>query len=111
VSYRQDGYDRILCLGLLHHLDDTRVRDLARLTASLAAPTGRLITVDPAFTEDQPWLARRLAEWDSGRRVRRPDGYRALLATSYGKIEPRLFHDLLRVPYTHCVLQASTPRT
>ncbi len=73
-------FDLVLCIGLLHHIEDARVRELASLVASYLAPTGRFVAIDPVYSDDQNWIARRLAAADSGqcvrngRRLPHPDG-------------------------------------
>jgi len=99
-------YDVVLCLGLLHHLDDGRVANLMRFAARRLTPEGRLVTVDPAFTPDQHWFARILARGDAGRCVRVPESYRRLAMTEFERVDAIVRHDLLRVPYTHCILTA-----
>jgi SAM-dependent methyltransferase len=99
--------DLIIVIGLLHHLDDAVAINLIRDIALLLAPGGRCIAVDGCFEENQS----RIAEWflkrDRGQNVRSPSGYLSL-ANAAG-VEPRieLSHDLLRIPYTHSILEFS----
>jgi hypothetical protein len=96
----------VLCLGLLHHLDDRRVEELGQLAHAYLAPAGRFLAIDPVFTEDQPWIARVLAAADSGQSVRTADAYRSLIATAFGSCDIYVRHDLLRIPYSHCITLA-----
>jgi SAM-dependent methyltransferase len=105
-SLRRDGFDLVMCLGLLHHLDDCQVRALIRMVSDLLRPAGRLICVDPTFIEGQHWIARRLAAADSGQHVRRPDAYRELARVGFPITEVIIRNDMLRIPYTHCILNA-----
>jgi SAM-dependent methyltransferase len=100
-------FDLVMCIGVLHHLDDAVVERLATVVAPWLAPGGRFVTVDPAFVAGQNPIARFLAARDSGQNVRAPEAYRALLAGAFPKVAMRVRHDLLRVPYTHCILEAS----
>jgi len=99
-------FDLVLCLGLLHHLADARASELLSLARSLLASGGRMVAVDPAFTSDQPRIARWLASRDSGQAVRSPDAYRQLVEPHFSRIETHVRHDLLRLPYTHHILIA-----
>lgn len=99
-------FDLVLVIGLLHHIDDGRVRELASLAASFLKPSGRLLAVDPVYTDDQTWIARRLAAADSGRCVRTADGYRDLVASAFKDCVTHVRHDLLRIPYSHCITVA-----
>jgi SAM-dependent methyltransferase len=102
-----DGhFDAILALGLLHHLEDKQVVELTQLAAQRLLPGGRLVTLDVAFTSDQHRIARMLARADGGRRVRTPEQYWQLVAQALPMVEVTVRHDLLRVPYTHCIMVA-----
>src|SRR5579872_6038562 len=47
------AFDKVLALGILHHLDDTEVRDLFGLAKSRLKPGGCLITFDSCYREGQ----------------------------------------------------------
>jgi SAM-dependent methyltransferase len=100
-------FDIALAIGVLHHLDDAEVQALCRQVAARLAPGGRFITIDPAFVTGQHWIARWLAARDSGQSVRTPEGYEALMRPAFGTLGVTVRHDLLRVPYTHCIMVAS----
>lgn len=102
-----DGsFDLVLCLGLLHHLDDDAVVSLAAIARAKLAPGGRFVAVDPVFAPGQHWIARRLAAADSGQNVRAADGYRRLVGQAFPNVHTDVRHNLLRVPYSHCITTA-----
>lgn len=92
-----------LALGLLHHLDDEGCRHLLRAIHHRLAPGGRLITLDGTFVANQHWISRMLVSADRGRNVRTPEQYAALAPPGF-HVVTHVEHDLLRVPYTHCIL-------
>lgn len=98
-------FDLVLCIGLLHHLDDEQVRHLGEIARTYLRPGGRFFAIDPAFVPSQHWLARLLAARDSGQNVRAPEGYSALIAPAFPDVSITIRHDVLRVPYTHCITQ------
>jgi SAM-dependent methyltransferase len=100
-------FDRVLLLGVLHHLTDAQCDELLSECSSLLAPGGTLITFDCALTEDQHWIARRLVKADRGRYARSPDHYAGLISPYFDTVKTDVRHDLLRVPYTHFAVQAS----
>jgi SAM-dependent methyltransferase len=104
------GFDAIISIGVLHHLDDGEVVAVMRTAADLLAPGGRLLTLDPAVTREQPRAARWLIARDRGRSVRAPDGYRELAAAGFRSVNVSVHHDLARVPYTHVMLECREPR-
>ena len=97
-------YDIVLALGLLHHLDDDQVVALMRLVHGFLAPAGRFITIDPVRVPGQSPIARLMLRNDSGRNIRDEAGYVTLSTRVFPDVECTIRHDLLRVPYTHCLL-------
>lgn len=100
-------FDRIIGTGLLHHLDDAPAQRLLARAARALAPGGFLLTVDPTLVDAQSPLARALIVRDRGRNVRSPEGYAALARPSFAVVGTQVRHDLLRVPYTHCILRCT----
>lgn len=101
--------DVVVCLGVLHHLDDdTAGRGLAS-ASELLRPGGRVVTMDPCFEPSQRSTARVLMALDRGRFVRHPGDYRRLVGNSFGTVDQEIWSDVYRFPYTHCVQQASKP--
>lgn len=100
-------FDRILLLGVLHHLSDEEVVRLVSQLAQLLKEGSHLITFDNAIVEGQHPLARILAKFDRGKYVRSPNEYRKLLQTALNVETEIVRHDLLRVPYTHVIFRAA----
>lgn len=104
---RHGPFDLVLALGVLHHLDDEAVRYLFRNARSCLADGGRCLTVDPAYVDDQPRIARALARIDRGANVRTPAEYRRLAETAFDTVRSEIRHDRLRIPYTHHLMEVS----
>jgi cyclopropane fatty-acyl-phospholipid synthase-like methyltransferase len=100
-------FDVVLVMGVLHHLDDAACASLFALAAGALEPTGRVVIIEPAFAPGQNPVARWLIGRDRGEYVRAPEAYEALARPWFGEIELRTRHDLLRVPYTHAVLECA----
>lgn len=98
-------YDLVLALGLLHHLEDDQAEELMRLSYRALAPGGRFFSIDPAFAPGQSPIAHFLIRNDSGRNVRDAAGYVGLAQRVFKDVRSTIRHDLLRVPYTHCLLE------
>lgn len=97
--------DLVLAFGLLHHLVDADAHDLFNLATQALKPEGMLITMDPTFAPGQHPLARWMISRDRGRCVRSPDGYRLLAEAAFPQVFSHLRHDMLTIPYSHCILQ------
>lgn len=104
MQVRQNHYDIVAAVALVHHLDDVEARQLFAAAHAALTPGGRLITWDGACIENQHPLARWLLSRDRGRAVRTPAGYRALAAGQFDDITLEILHDTLRIPYTICVM-------
>ena len=100
-------FDKILLLGVLHHLPDSNIRQICSVIPQMLKPDGVLISIDPAIQDGQHPIARILARLDRGRFVRNSTEYLRLLEKDFTRIDKLIRHDLNRVPYTHIVLRAS----
>jgi len=98
-------YDLALAVGLLHHVGDEEARGLLGICRAALASNGRLITLDPCFDDTQSAIARWVISRDRGRNVRTLEGYRRLAADIFPNTSAHLRHDLLRIPYTHAILE------
>lgn len=103
------SFDLAVACGVLHHLDDAAVTSLLALACRALRPGGRLVTLDGCFVSGQHPIARALLRADRGRYVRWQDQYVALARRAFARVEVTTRTDLLRVPYTHVVLECSVP--
>lgn len=100
-------FDLIMMSGVLHHLASPDVRDLAALIQPLLSPTGRFVAMEPVFDPEQGLTARLTIAADRGRFARDEEGYRNLLASSFGSVRSEIVTGMLRIPYTHVILTAT----
>ena len=103
-------FDAILAVGLLHHLGDGEVETLFDFAAQRLAPGGRMVTIDPCFTDGQGPIARALIRSDRGKNVRSPAEYYSLARRSFPGTDLDVRSDLLRIPYTHCIMTCHNAR-
>ncbi len=98
-------FDLAIAFGVLHHVDDAGAEEIFRGVNETLLPQGRFVTVDPTFTPDQSRFARATISRDRGQHVRVPADYIALASSAFGCVKAVVRSDLLRIPYTHCVLE------
>jgi len=94
-------FDRVLLLGVLHHLNDDECIKLFSALRQALGEGGHLVTFDNALVSGQHPIARALAKLDRGQHSRTPQQYRSLIETSFVVESEIIRHDLLRVPYSH----------
>jgi len=98
-------FDIILAIGVLHHLHDDAVINLASLAKGTLKQEGRLVTLDPCYVDGQSPIARLLIRCDRGLNVRNVNGYHSLMATKFEYVQTDIRHDFNRFPYTHFIME------
>src|SRR4051812_29761780 len=102
-----EGYDLAIAIAVLHHLDDDQARSLLAGAAAALAPGGRFVAVDCVYAPGQSRAARAVISRDRGQHVRTAEGYTALAETAFGSVRAIRRDDLLRIPYTHLILECT----
>jgi len=102
----QSGYfDIVLALGILHHLDDAEASHLFQIAHHALHSGGKLVTLDGVWKKGQSVVSRYLLARDRGRFIRKEEQYAELALQVFGDVKPSIRHDLLRIPYTHIILE------
>ena len=104
---QSEYFDIVIALGILHHLDDQEAVQLFRMARRTLKPQGRLITLDGVWVAGQSRFAKFLLSRDRGRFVRRAEQYVALASTSFSTVNSTVRHDMLRIAYSHLILECS----
>jgi SAM-dependent methyltransferase len=107
---RLPPFDRVLMMGLLHHLSDDDAEGLLDLVARSLAPGARVVSLDTVLFEGQSGFSRLLAKNDRGDFVRYPSGFLALARRRFARVEDRIVGDTLRIPSSHFLMVLSDPR-
>ncbi|RMG92908.1 MAG: class I SAM-dependent methyltransferase [Zetaproteobacteria bacterium] len=105
-----EGFDVVLAIGLLHHLDDAQAVRLFRLAWQALKPGGICITVDPVWHEHQHALARWIIARDRGQNVRDECSYRRLAMQVFDRVNSHVHQDMMLIPYSHLIMRASKPQ-
>jgi SAM-dependent methyltransferase len=92
----------ILCLGLLHHLDDSSASSMLKTCYQLLETGGRIISLDGTMQEDSGRLERIFYQVDRGRFIRSQEEYAQLFPQ---KPTTQLHKNWLRIPYRYTVCQ------
>lgn len=103
-----EPFDVVIAHGVLHHLDDAAARVLFRVARRALTPGGRLVTFDGCLAAGQSPLARLALALDRGRHVRGREAYERLARSEFGEVKCVLRHDLIRIPYTHLIMECGT---
>lgn len=98
-------FDIILAFGIFHHLTDEEAVEMFELADTLLKPGGRFITLDGVYVPDQSYFVRLLLSNDRGKNVRTEKQYRTIAQKYFTDIQIVIRSDLLRVPYTHIIME------
>ncbi len=96
----------VMAIGVLHHLDDAGAETLFRVAREVMDEGGRIVTCDGVFEQGQNPIARFLISLDRGEHVRRKHEYESLANKVFANAHVQVRHDLSRIPYTHCIIEA-----
>jgi cyclopropane fatty-acyl-phospholipid synthase-like methyltransferase len=102
---KERSFDVVLALGIVHHLEDAEARQLFQIAHDALVPGGKLVTIDGVWSDDQSATARWLLASDRGQHIRSASEYLGIASQVFSDIRPSVRHDLLRIPYTHLILQ------
>lgn len=99
-------FDRVLALGVLHHLDDDMAKDFFILAKQALKPDGRVVSIDPCLAAGQNSIARFLIKRDRGQNVRNSEDYASLANDTFNNVMGTLRHRNW-IPYTHWIMECS----
>lgn len=102
---KEQSFDVVLALGIVHHLEDAEARQLFQIAHDALKPGGKLVTSDGLWADGQSPTARWLLTRDRGEYVRSEREYVGIASQVFSNIRPSVRHDLLRIPYTHLILE------
>src|SRR5260221_392763 len=108
IDQEAGSFDLVLATGVLHHLDDSHALSLFKLARRALKPGGRLVTYDGCFVAGQPKLGRFVVSPDPGRYVPGSAEYAKPASPVFPEVRSFVRQDLLRIPYTHVILQCGT---
>ena len=102
---KEQRFDVVLAVGIVHHLDDAEAQQLFQIAHDALKPGGKLVTCDGVYADGQSSTARWLLARDRGEYVRSEREYVGIASQVFSDIRPSVRHDLLRIPYTHLIME------
>jgi ubiquinone/menaquinone biosynthesis C-methylase UbiE len=108
---RSASADLVLCNGLLHHLTDREALEVLELAQWIMKPSGRLVCLEGVFLARQTGLSRWIVNADRGRHVRLEQEWKNLIGQAFESYSTRILTGLLRIPYTHIVIECFNERS
>jgi SAM-dependent methyltransferase len=103
-------FDLVLAQGVLHHFSDEQLVPMLAGAYALMKNRARLVTIDPVFAPGQRFVARMMASVDRGRHVRTVEQYQEIARRVFPQVTAAVRHDLMRIPYTHLLMECVAQR-
>jgi len=107
LPFSKNQFDRVMSIGVLHHLNNDSSHRLLNLARTMLKPGGRLITFDCCRHPDNPPLIRFLLNRDRGQFIRTPSEYLALAQSVFPNAIADVRSDVARVPYTATIINCT----
>lgn len=108
-DYRSDtrlrDADIVMCLGVLHHLNDEEARQLLAFARENLKPTGRFVGAEPSYLVHQSRASAWIMSRDRGQNVRPESEWKSLLKAEFPAYSTSVLTGLIRIPYTHILLE------
>lgn len=96
-------FDRVVIVGVFHHMDDAQAKKVAKLAHMALKDGGKLVSVDPCYTDEQNPIARFLISKDRGQNVRVEAAYKSIVQRTFKFVKANIVHRAW-IPYTHCYM-------
>jgi cyclopropane fatty-acyl-phospholipid synthase-like methyltransferase len=102
---KEQSFDVVLAIGIVHHLENAEARQLFQIAHKALKLGGKLVTMDGVWTDSQSKVVQWLLAKDRGEYVRSEREYLGIASQVFSNIKPSIRHDLLRIPYSHLILE------
>lgn len=102
---RVQDADLVICFGVMHHLNDDEAGRLLEFARRNLKPGGRFVGLEPCFLAHQAKLSAWLMARDRGQNVRHEHLWKSLLKSEFPDSSTSVLTGLMRVPYTHIILE------
>lgn len=103
---RFTGATLVMCLGVLHHLDDEEAGAALAFARDALRPGGRLRLIEPAWLPAQGPVSRWIMSLDRGIGIRSASEWHRLVAQTFPGCQTTPMTGLIRLPYTHVYVDA-----
>jgi 2-polyprenyl-3-methyl-5-hydroxy-6-metoxy-1,4-benzoquinol methylase len=105
------AFDRIILIGLLHHLKSEDCSKLLHVLKHLLVPSGEIITFDPCRVQGAGWLSSKVVDLDRGRYVRSIEQYTQLFSGLNLNIEKSIISNPRFGAYKYALLRVRHSQT
>lgn len=101
------NFDLVIATGVVHHLDDKQAFELFDIARKTLKKSGKLITFDGCYIENQNPISKKFLEMDRGNYVRNESAYKELAKKHFKTVNTKIDETYFRIPYTSIIMTCS----
>lgn len=105
IDLQEGTFDRVIALGVLHHISDAVALATLFKVQRMLSPGGFFLSYDPCFAKGQHVLAKLVHSMDRGQYVRHDHQLIALAKRIFPTVESYRRDDLCTIPSTTLILK------
>ena len=105
LNLKENEYDLILLIGVLHHLNDSEVVETLSSAKKLLKQDGYVLSVDGVYLQQQSGITKYILSKDRGQHVRFDHEYKRLAESVFSKTEVFIEKKILRIPTDYIVMK------
>jgi ubiquinone/menaquinone biosynthesis C-methylase UbiE len=105
-----ERFDWVLCMGLLHHLDDSQCASLFDNIKSVLAQDGKVVCLEPTFFPGQNPVCQFVMKQDRGKFIRTLDMWMNLYESHFESVAVSPLTGAFRIPYEKTVAVLAFPK-
>lgn len=102
-----NNYDKVICTGVLHHLDYNQCIKLMQYAKDALKTNGVFISFDGVFIENQNKIAKYFLKKDRGQFIRTTPEYLKLAKEIFNNVDYTIDESYFKIPYTSIIMSCS----
>jgi len=87
LSFENDYFDGVAILGVLHHLDDIKCREIFAQIKRVLKPSGTILIMEDVDGPEDSFFTRLIHSYDKGKHIRTEEGYTKLVSAEFNILE------------------------
>lgn len=97
---KESDFDFILCIAILHHLDDRTSLQLVDTVKNKLKPEGLFLIAEPVWTDNQSQFEKYLMKKDRGKNIKTENEYLLLVDGKFSVVKSMIISDSHYIPWS-----------
>jgi SAM-dependent methyltransferase len=101
-----DVYDKVFCIGVMHHLSDEQAKKMLHFGCSILKSGGKFLSLEPVWSPPQGVVERWFMNHDRGKFIRSENHYGSLANEAFGNSRIEILRGTMNIPFTIAIIQS-----